>query len=73
MLFTIPADSLPPVLSKLRAGAQLAVEAYDRDDRNRIATGTLLTVDNQIDPTTGTTRLKAIFRTTTTPCSRISS
>ena len=61
VLFTIPADNLPPVLAKLRAGAKLRVDAYDRDDRNRIAGGTLLTVDNQIDPTTGTSRFKAVF------------
>ncbi len=61
VLFTIPADNLPSVLDKLRAGAHLRVDAYDRDDRTKIATGTLLTVDNQIDPTTGTSRLKAEF------------
>lgn len=61
VLFTIPADNLPPVLNKLQAGAKLRVDAYDRDDRNKIASGTLLTVDNQIDPTTGTSRLKAEF------------
>jgi RND family efflux transporter, MFP subunit len=64
VLFTIPADSLPPVLSKLRAGVHLRVDAYDRDDKNKIATGSLLTVDNQIDPTTGTSRLKAVFPNT---------
>ncbi|MBZ5585656.1 MAG: MdtA/MuxA family multidrug efflux RND transporter periplasmic adaptor subunit [Acidobacteriia bacterium] len=61
VLFTIPADNLPPVLAKLRAGVKLPVYAYDRADRNQIASGTLLTVDNQIDPNTGTSRLKAIF------------
>jgi multidrug efflux system membrane fusion protein len=61
VLFTIPADNLQPVLQKLRAGAQLPVYAYDRDDVNRIASGLLLTVDNTIDPTTGTSRLKAQF------------
>jgi membrane fusion protein, multidrug efflux system len=61
VLFTIPADNLPPVLQKLRAGAKLPVYAYDRDDVNKIATGTLLTVDNTIDTTTGTSRLKAEF------------
>jgi multidrug efflux system membrane fusion protein len=61
VLFTIPADNLPAVLAKLRAGVSLPVEAYDRDDRNRIASGSLLTVDNQIDPATGTSRLKAVF------------
>ena len=61
VLFTIPADSLQPVLAKLRAGARLPVDAYDRADRNKIASGTLETVDNQIDPTTGTSRLKSVF------------
>lgn len=61
VLFNIPADNLPPILQKLRAGIKLHVDAYDREDRNKIATGTLLTVDNQIDPTTGTSRLKAVF------------
>ena len=64
VLFTIPADNLPPVLTKLRAGAKLPVDAYDREDRTRLATGTLVTVDNQIDPTTGTSRLKAVFDNT---------
>ena len=61
VLFTIPADNLPKVLTKLRGNAKLRVEAWDRDDRNKIATGTLLTVDNQIDAATGTSRLKAVF------------
>ena len=64
VMFTIPADNLPPVLRKLRAGVRLPVEAYDRDDTTRIATGILLTVDNQIDTTTGTSRLKAVFDNT---------
>lgn len=62
--FTIPADSLPPVLQKLRAGAGLNVDAYDRADRNKIASGKLETVDNQIDQSTGTSKLKAIFPNT---------
>jgi len=61
VLFPIPEDSLPPVLVKLKSGAKLAVEAYDREQKQKLALGTLLTVDNQIDPTTGTVRLKAIF------------
>jgi membrane fusion protein, multidrug efflux system len=64
VLFTIPADQLQPVLAKLRVGAKLPVQAYDRADRNLIATGTLETVDNQIDPNTGTSRLKAVFPNT---------
>jgi membrane fusion protein, multidrug efflux system len=61
VLFPIPEDSLPPVLVKLRAGAKLQVEAYDREQKQKLATGTLLTIDNQIDPTTGTVKLKALF------------
>ncbi|CAM9957885.1 unnamed protein product, partial [Phaeothamnion confervicola] len=56
VVFTIPEDSLPPVMAKLRAGEKLAVEAYDRADRAKLATGTLLTADNVIDPATGTVK-----------------
>jgi multidrug efflux system membrane fusion protein len=64
VLFSIPQDQLPSVLTKLRAGATLRTEAYDRDQTKKLADGTLLTVDNQIDTTTGTSRLKAIFPNT---------
>ena len=61
VVFTIPEDNLPPVLVKLRAGPDLPVEAYDRERQRRLAIGSLLTVDNQIDQNTGTIRLKAVF------------
>lgn len=61
VLFTLPADQIPQVLPKLHAGQVLAVDAYDRDLKHKIGSGRLLAVDNQIDPTTGTVRLKAIF------------
>jgi membrane fusion protein, multidrug efflux system len=61
VVFTIPEDSLPAVLDKLKAGERLTVEAFDREQKRKLATGTLLTVDNQIDPNTGTVRLKAVF------------
>lgn len=61
VVFTLPEDSLPQVLEKLRAGNSLSVEAFDREQKRRLATGSLLTVDNQIDPMTGTVRLKAVF------------
>jgi multidrug efflux system membrane fusion protein len=61
VIFTIPEDSIQPVLTKLNAGASLSVEAYDRDMKNKLATGSLLTLDNQIDQTTGTVKLKAVF------------
>jgi multidrug efflux system membrane fusion protein len=60
-VFTIPQDSLPEVLKRLRAGVTLPVDAYDREQKTKLATGKLLTVDNQIDPTTGTIKLKAQF------------
>jgi len=61
VLFTLPEDSLQAVLRKIRGGSTLPVEAWDRDLKTRLETGELLTVDNQIDPTTGTVRLKAQF------------
>ncbi len=62
VVFTIPEDSLPQVLEKMRKGERLKVEAYDRQQQKRLAEGALLTADNQIDPSTGTVRLKAIFQ-----------
>jgi multidrug efflux system membrane fusion protein len=61
VLFSLPQDELPQVVAKLRAGVQLSAEAYDRDDTQKIATGKLLTIDNQIDTTTGTYKLKSVF------------
>ena len=61
VVFTVPADSLPKVMQQMRAGRRLPVEAYDRDLKNRLASGSLLAVDNQIDQATGTVRLKALF------------
>ena len=60
VIFTLPQDQLPQVAAKLRQ-ATLHVDAYSRDDQTKLATGTLLTIDNQIDQTTGTGRLKATF------------
>ncbi len=64
VIFPIPEDSLPPVLGRLKAGARLPVEAYDREQKQKLAAGTLLTVDNQIDPATGTVKFKAVFPNT---------
>jgi len=61
VLFTIPEDSLPAVTQKLRAGAHLPVDAYNRDNSKKLASGMLVTLDNQIDNTTGTSKLKAVF------------
>lgn len=60
-VFTIPQDHLPPVVKKLRAGEKLTVTAFDREQKLKLATGHLLTVDNQIDPATGTLKCKALF------------
>jgi membrane fusion protein, multidrug efflux system len=61
VLFTLPEDSLPQVIQRLRSGAHLSVEAYNRDNSKKLATGTLVSTDNQIDNTTGTSKLKAVF------------
>ncbi len=60
VIFTLPEDSLPVVVKRMKQGT-LKVDAYARDDQTKLATGTLLTIDNQIDQTTGTDRLKATF------------
>ncbi len=61
VIFSLPQDQLPQVASKLRNGEQLIVDAFDRDDTTKIESGKLLTIDNQIDTTTGTYKLKAVF------------
>jgi len=61
VIFTIAEDQLPIVVKKMNAGQQLTVDAYSRDMTTKIASGTLTTLDNQIDPTTGTLRLRATF------------
>ena len=61
VIFTIPEDSLSPVVDRLRKKAKLAVDAFDRTAQTKIASGTLLTLDNQIDTTTGTVKARAIF------------
>ena len=64
VMFTIPADNIQHVLANSRSVKPLAVDAYDRDFVKKLASGTLLAVDNQVDPTTGTVRLKAQFPNT---------
>jgi membrane fusion protein, multidrug efflux system len=60
VIFTLPEDSLPSVVARMKKGT-LTVDAYDRDNKVKLATGTLLTIDNEIDQTTGTDKLKAVF------------
>ena len=59
-LFTLPEDNLPAVARRMAQGS-LPVEAYSRDDQTKLETGKLLTIDNTIDQSTGTGRLKAVF------------
>ena len=61
VIFTLPEDQLPAILAKMHAGARLKVEAYDREMKTKIAQGWLSTIDNQIDPETGTVKLRANF------------
>jgi membrane fusion protein, multidrug efflux system len=64
VIFTLPEDQLPALLARLAAGERLPVEAFDRQQTHLLARGSLLTVDNLIDTTTGTVRLKALFDNT---------
>jgi multidrug efflux system membrane fusion protein len=61
VVFSLPEDDLPQIQARLRAGASLPVIAFDRSGTTQIATGTLSTLDNQIDTTTGTVKLRAGF------------
>jgi multidrug efflux system membrane fusion protein len=61
VIFTIAEDQLPTVVKKMNTGQHLPVDAYSRDMTTKIASGTLTTLDNEIDPTTGTLRLRATF------------
>jgi membrane fusion protein, multidrug efflux system len=61
VIFTVGEDQLPPILQKIRAGQQLTVDAWDRDQKKKIASGSLSTIDNLIDQTTGTLKLRATF------------
>ncbi|HKW94975.1 MAG TPA: MdtA/MuxA family multidrug efflux RND transporter periplasmic adaptor subunit [Methylomirabilota bacterium] len=61
VIFTLPEDNVPTVIKRLGTGSALPVTAYDRALTTKLATGTLVTIDNQIDTTTGTVRLRARF------------
>ena len=60
-IFTLPEDDVPAIQARLAAGASLQVLAFDRSNATQLATGTLETLDNQIDTTTGTVKLRALF------------
>ncbi len=61
VVFPVPEDNVGGIMRRLRAGATLPVDAYDRDNSNKLAVGRVLTLDNQIDTTTGTVKLRALF------------
>ncbi|HVB90245.1 MAG TPA: MdtA/MuxA family multidrug efflux RND transporter periplasmic adaptor subunit [Beijerinckiaceae bacterium] len=61
VIFSIPEDELPQVMARLKAGAKLPVTIFDRNNTHQLATGVLDTIDNQIDTTTGTVKLRASF------------
>jgi multidrug efflux system membrane fusion protein len=61
VLFTLPEDDIPPLMKQMHAGVTLPVTAWDRTNTTQLATGALQSIDSQIDTTTGTIRLKAIF------------
>jgi membrane fusion protein, multidrug efflux system len=64
VVFTLAEDEIPALLKQLHAGQTLTATAWDRSNTQQLATGTLQSVDSQIDPTTGTIKLKAIFANT---------
>lgn len=64
VLFTIPEDSVRPVVARLNSGEEMRVEAYDRTQTNLLATGRLSAVDSQVDTTTGTVKMRAMFDNT---------
>lgn len=61
VLFSVPEDNIDAIMAQMSAGARLPVEAYDRSQTAKIATGTLATVDNTVDVTTGTVKMRAMF------------
>lgn len=64
VLFSLPEDNIPDLMIKIKSGNKIAVDAYDRAFKNKITTGTLETIDNQIDPTTGMVKLRATYTNT---------
>jgi multidrug efflux system membrane fusion protein len=64
VVFTLPEDAVPSVMKQLNTGKSLTVEAFDRSGKNKLADGQLLAVDNQIDTSTGTVKLKSQFANT---------
>ncbi|MGS0743124.1 MdtA/MuxA family multidrug efflux RND transporter periplasmic adaptor subunit [Glaciimonas sp. GG7] len=63
-IFSIPEDNIPAVMKQIQAGKTLPAQAWDRAQANKLADGTLVTIDNQVDSTTGTVKLRAVFPNT---------
>jgi multidrug efflux system membrane fusion protein len=61
VLFAVPEDDLPALAARVQSGAEIPVDAYDRAQRTRLATGRLSNMDNEVDPTTGTVKIRALF------------
>src|ERR1700694_2635525 len=61
VIYPVPEDNVPRIVKRVQGGQELAVEAFDRSGKNKLATGRMLTIDNQIDTTTGTVKVKAEF------------
>jgi len=61
VLYTVPQDLLPQLMKRLQSGDQIGVEAWDREQKAKLADGTLASADNQVDPQTGTVKLRARF------------
>ena len=61
VLFTVPEDNIADIMARLKTGAELEADAYDRSQTTKLATGRLSAVDSAVDPTTGTVKLRALF------------
>ena len=61
VIYPVPEDNVPRIVKRMQGSQEVAVEAFDRSGKNKLATGRLLTIDNQIDTTTGTVKVKAEF------------
>lgn len=64
VLFTVPEDNLPVLTQRVQSGAEIPVDAYDRAQQTKLATGRLSNMDNEVDPTTGTVKIRALFDNT---------
>jgi multidrug efflux system membrane fusion protein len=61
VIFTLPEDNIPQVVARIHSGDPIDVDAYDRGQTVKLASGSVSTIDNEVDPTTGTFKLRAVF------------